>query len=118
VNIADFPAVVTVEASDPNASEAALDPGEFTFHRQDGDLTATMRVFFTRTGTATSGSDFTAIPTFIDFAPNQTSVTLAVVPLQDATPEPPETVIVTMSANAAYTIGTPSSATVTIADND
>ena len=46
----------------------------------------------------------------------RTRITLT--PIDDATVETNETVILTLSANAAYTVGSPSSATITIADND
>ena len=47
-----------------------------------------------------------------------TSAPINITPIDDTTPEPSETVILTLSANAAYTLGTPTSGTITIADND
>jgi hypothetical protein len=43
---------------------------------------------------------------------------LIVTPVDDAQVEASETVVVTLAAGAGYTIGTPATATVTIADND
>jgi hypothetical protein len=48
----------------------------------------------------------------------QSSATITVTTIDDSLVEGNETVIVTLSANAAYTVGTPASGTVTIADND
>jgi hypothetical protein len=41
---------------------------------------------------------------------------VTVTPVADGVAEPAETVIMTLKASAAYTLGTPSSATVTITD--
>ncbi len=69
------------------------------------------------TGTATPGSDYTALPGSVAFAAGQTSVSVTVTALDDSAVEPQETVVVTISASAAYSIGT-GTATVTIADDD
>jgi hypothetical protein len=44
--------------------------------------------------------------------------TVIVTPVNDSLKEGPETVVIRLAANPAYTVGSPSSATVTIADND
>ncbi len=48
----------------------------------------------------------------------QASATITVTPVDDATIEANETVVITISANAAYVVGTPNSASATLADND
>lgn len=110
---------VTIVASDANASEAGLILGQFTITRT-GPTTSALNVSLARTGTATSGSDFTAIttPLTVTIPIGQSSTTLNVAPLGDSTNEGGETVIETISANAAYVVGTPGAATVTIADDD
>jgi hypothetical protein len=112
----DLP-VVTVVASDSSANEAG-DPGEFTFYRT-GNTDAPLTVFFNRSGTATSGSDFTAFSpaNSITIPAGQATVALTVAPLQNTSPEVAETVIVTL-ASGDYVVGSPSSATVTIDDDD
>jgi len=111
----DFP-VVTVVATDPDAAESG-DTGMFTFTRT-GSVASNLVVNFSRSGTASSGSDFSALPTSVTIPAAQSSTNLTVTPQQDASNEGNETVILTLSANANYTIGSPSSATVTIADDD
>ncbi len=108
--------VITISASDPTASEAG-DPGEFTITRS-GPPSGALTVNFTRTGTATSATDFTAVGTSVIIPDAQSSVTIPVTPAQDTTNEGSETVILTITANAAYTVGAPSAATVTILDDD
>ena len=46
------------------------------------------------------------------------SALITVTPVNDTAVESNETVVVTLSANAAYTVGSPSSATVTITSDD
>lgn len=110
--------VVSFATGQPLAQESGQ-AGAFTFTRT-GDATAALTVNFTRSGTATSGSDYTAIatPGSITFPAGQASVDLMVTPIQNTAPEVDETVILTLAAGAGYVIGTPSSANVTIADDD
>ena len=46
------------------------------------------------------------------------SVVITVTPVNDTLVESNETVVVTLSSNAAYTVGSPSNATVTITSDD
>lgn len=109
--------VVTITANDASAAESG-DTGQFTLTRT-GDTTNALAVTLSRTGTATSGSDYTAISTTQTIPAGAASLTIHVSPLQDTTNEGNETVILTISANAAlYSIGTPSTATVNLADDD
>ena len=119
--IADNDVIVNIEATDANASEVGLDPGQFTVTRSGGDLTQQVLVHVQRGGTATNGTDYDAIGGSTFFVPipaNQPSATVTITPKADNSgTEGDETVILTILANAAYTIGTPDEATVTIADN-
>ncbi|TWT55072.1 Calx-beta domain protein [Rubripirellula amarantea] len=72
---------------------------------------------YTTTGTASSG-DFTGTAATVTIPANATTATVTVNPTADTTVEPDETVILTITANAAnYTIGT-ASATGTITNDD
>lgn len=108
---------VSVVATTPNATEAGT-PGVFTFTRA-GSLSGALTVNFTRSGTATSGTDYTAIatPGTIIIPNGQASATLNVTPIQDSLNEGTETVIITL-ASGSYTIGTSNTATVNILDDD
>jgi hypothetical protein len=107
---------VTVAATDASAGEPANN-GVFTFTRT-GSTTADLTVNYTVGGTATSGVDYTSLGTSVTIPAGQASATKTVAVIDNATPESSETAIVTLASNAAYTIGSPSSATVTIADDD
>ncbi|MFQ5595356.1 MAG: Calx-beta domain-containing protein [Anaerolineae bacterium] len=104
---------VTVTATDAMAAEDGPDAGEFTIARSDtaGDLTVNYSV----SGTATNGTDYATLSGTATIASGTSSVTLPVTPIDDTTQEGDETVIVTLTADQNYTIGTPGSDTVTIA---
>jgi PA14 domain/Calx-beta domain len=67
-------------------------------------------------GTATSGTDYTALGTTVTFAVGAVEATKAVVATADSTSDNNETVIVTLQSGSGYTVGTTSSLTVTIED--
>ena len=73
---------------------------------------------YTVGGTASGGTDYTTIPTSVVIPAGSTSATITVTPIDDTVSEGNETVVVTLSSSASYTVGSPSAATVTIADND
>ena len=109
---------VGVIAPDPYATEAPGDPGSFTFTRT-GATTAALNLTVAWSGAATNGTDYTALPTTVTIPIGQSSVSVAVTPINDSAIEPPEDVIATISTNAAY-VRDPgaTTATVTITDDD
>ena len=106
--------VITVAASDPEASEVGGNDGAFTISRT-GSLGEDVSVQFGVTGTASAGEDYTYI-TSATIPAGQSAVTVTVHPLQDALVEPSETVILTLFDAAPYILGTSASATVNITD--
>ncbi|GAA4424744.1 beta strand repeat-containing protein [Acidovorax lacteus] len=75
-------------------------------------------VGFTIGGTATNGSDYTTIVTPLVIPAGNTTGTITVNPTADATIEADETVTLTLTAGAGYTVGVPNSATGTILNDD
>ena len=69
-------------------------------------------------GTATTGDDYTALGGTVTVPAGQTTAPISIVPIDDRRQEAAETVVVTLTRGTGYTIGTPASGTVTIADND
>ncbi|HEX5790195.1 MAG TPA: Calx-beta domain-containing protein, partial [Luteolibacter sp.] len=104
---------VDVVATDASASETGPDSGTYTFTRY-GSTASPLTVHYTVSGTAVSGADFASIGTSVVIPAGQSSATVILTPTVDATEEAAETVVVTLEANAAYTIGL-SAATVNIA---
>ena len=108
---------VTIAATTPTAREIGPTAGVFTVTRT-GPTTAPLTVFYAVTGTATAGSDYQGLPGSVTLPTGSATATLTVTPLDDQIIEPDETVVITLSANAAYLVGTPASATVTIVSDD
>ncbi len=103
-------AIVSITASNAAASEAGLDPGMFTITRSGGALNQALQVRYTIGGSA-------GFPITVTIPANETSTTVTITPLADNLVETSETVVFTLTAHAAYTLGASDSATVTIADN-
>jgi len=116
VTISDDEAAVTIAATDAEAAESG-GSGTFTVART-GSTAAALTVFYTVAGTATNGADFTALGGSVVIAAGDSTATIVVGPIEDSSVEGAETVVVTLSTNAAYTVGDADEATVTIADND
>jgi len=108
--------VVSITATDANASESG-DTGTFAISRT-GSTTAALTVNYTTSGTAQNGTDYQTLPGSVTIPAGSTSANISLTPIDDTTVENNETAVLTLSANSAYTVGSPNSATVTIADND
>lgn len=109
---------VSLAAISPTISEASNSNDIFTFTRA-GDTSTALTVAYTLTGTGTAGDDYVALSGTLDIPAGQTSATLTLTPKNDNLVEGDESVIVSLSASAAYTIdSSASTATVTINDDD
>ncbi|WP_425510807.1 putative Ig domain-containing protein [Xanthomonas hortorum] len=75
-------------------------------------------VAFSIGGSATSGTDYAAVSSPLVIAAGQTSGTITITPTADATVEADETVVLTVVAGSGYAVGTPTSATGTILNDD
>jgi lysyl endopeptidase len=111
------PPTVTVKATDAKASEPGRDKGTFKFTRTE-DTSEELTVKYSVSGTATAGKDYKALSGTVTISAGKTSANVQVIPIDDKIAESVETVIVKLAADAAYIIGTPKSAKITIADND
>jgi subtilase family serine protease len=111
------PPMVSVTATIATATEAGLVPGQFQLARS-GDTSSALTVYFTTAGTATAGSDYVSLPPSASFAPGAATANIAVTPIDDTLVEPNETVVLTLTGNVGYRVGTPSAATVTIVSDD
>lgn len=114
VRITNFPSVVTVSATQVNASESGPTPGVFTITRTEPGPAVT--IYYTMSGTATSGSDYVALPGLITFGVGETSTNIILTPIDDTLSEFAETVVLNISEGTNY-FGA-GNATITIADND
>lgn len=113
-------ATVSVAANDASAAEpSGSNDGQFTVTQSKIASTDTV-ITYTIGGTATSGSDYTALSGTVTIPAGDTTAVIDVTVVGDSIVEADETVIVTLTGtnNSAITVGAPNAATVTITDND
>ncbi|MBU0664932.1 MAG: hypothetical protein KJ990_10360 [Proteobacteria bacterium] len=116
-------ATVSIATTDASGSEAGPDHGQFTVTQTATSSTATT-VHYTVTGTATPGTDYTALSGSVTIPAGSTTAPINVTVINDAIVEASETVIVTIDAitsgdaDISLAVAPNNTATVTIADND
>ena len=108
------PSVVSIVAPVNELPEGTLYSATYTVTRTGG--IAPLVVNYATSGGATSGIDYTALTGSVSIPFGQTSATISLTALPDETVESPEAVIVTLSANASYTLGQPRAAGILITD--
>jgi V8-like Glu-specific endopeptidase len=119
--------IITIAATDPNAAEVntgqTANPGLFTITRTGSTNTA-LTVTYNVGGTAAKGSDYNNITGnttntgTVVIPVGATSVTLPINVINDTLIEANETVAIALASSTAYTLGSSTSGTVTIVDND
>jgi hypothetical protein len=121
--------VVTIQATDPNASEpgllTVLDPGVFTVTRT-GATNFPLPVYYSIHGTASNGLDYAAISNQVVISIGKSSADVTIWPLGDNLVEGPETVVLRLEdvpciaiyppPPECYLVGTQREAVVFIAD--
>jgi len=110
------PQVVGVTATTAIANEQGPVNGVFTITRT-GDTSIPLTINYTVAGTATSSSDYTALPGSLTFPAGASSTNITVQVINDSEPELTETVILNITTSTNYGIST-ASATVSILDNE
>ena len=107
------PPVATIAAAAGTVTEGAA--AKFTVSLDAPAATALpVAVSVSETGAALSGSS----PATVDFAAGESSKTLSLATADDQVVEPDSTVTATLSLGAGYTVGTASSAFVSVEDDD
>ncbi|GEM_PF-3046456 len=81
-------------------------------------LAADLTIAYSSIGSAVDGSDFSTGGSLVVISAATSSATVPVNVLQDTGTERTESATLSIDANATYTVGTPSTATVLIADDD
>ena len=117
----DLP-TLNIVATDAAAAETTVSQtanlGTYTINRT-GSTNAALVVSLSYSGAASSGSDYSSLPTLVTIPAGQSSVALTVTPLDDSLAESSESVIATLQSSGAYNLDSVrSAATVTITDND
>lgn len=116
INIVNLPSV-SVAVSPSSTSEDGAGNLVYTVTR-DIVTASPLTVNLTTTGGATSGTDYSGAVASVTIPANAASATVTIDPAADSAIEANETVVLTIAPDAAYVVGTPSSATGTIANDD
>lgn len=113
--------LVVISVPDRVCTEKDADQGRFTITRF-GNTEQPLRVNFQITGTATPGEDYLGLRPFATIPAGRRSVSLPIIPIDDLTDEPGETVRITLADDAAYRRDTSNPLNVSLAlvikDND
>jgi hypothetical protein len=123
------PASTLTIVDDDGASTVQFSSSSYSVSEGGGTATITVTLsapsaqsitvqYATSNGTATAGSDYTGTSGTLTFAPGQTVQTFSVAVTEDSIDEANETVNLTLSNVTNATLGTPSTATLTIVDDD
>jgi hypothetical protein len=112
--------VVSVAATVPTAVLNGAN-GAFTFTRT-GSTASALNVNYTLAGTAVKWNDYYRagvgdMPTTITIPAGSTTYTMNILARDNQTHANPETVVLTLSPDPTYSVGTPASATMTIVSN-
>jgi hypothetical protein len=109
--------VVAVSVSIGEIPANGTDPAVFTFTRS-GNLESALAINYSLSGTAIQQVDYRRIggdvPVSIPIPAGASSATMSIVAVANPTATYPRTVVLTLSADAAYEIGSPNTATVNI----
>lgn len=108
---------LTINAVDASASETGSNTGTFTVART-GSTAEAIEVFYTATGSAENGLDYAALPNSVIIPIGSYTADITILPINDSLREGDEAATLTLDAVEGFFIGTPGSATVTIADDD
>ena len=103
---------VSVATTTPSISENGMDLGRFVFSR-NGSTQDPLTVYYSVGGTAVPGTNYTSLLGVVVIPAGQSSANVQFQPLDDLNIGPDTTVIVTIAANAAYTLsGSPAQVTI------
>ena len=114
--------VVSVRATDAVAAETRIgqiaNRGQYQVSRT-GSTTSPLTVFYTLSGSATNGTDYSRLTGSVTIPAGRAAVTFAVSPIDDAAAEGTEDVVLTITSRSTYSNDAArESATITIEDNE
>jgi hypothetical protein len=107
----------SVAVGDAVCSETSANPGTFIITLSTPSPAA-VTVTYALTGRAHNGTDYGTVPTSVSIPAGQTTATVTVTPIDDSKYEKAESVILTLTAGSGYSVGSPSTATLSLQDND
>ena len=117
VHIADDDSPAVAFAASASRAGEGAGTHDVTVHLSPAPDT-TLAVPYTVTGTAVSGTDYTALSGTLTVPASATTATVPVAIVDDTAREGDETVVLTLAAGTTHTVGARDTHTLTIADND
>lgn len=109
---------VTLVGIDTNASETTKDSLTFRVYRPPATTNVPIQVNYSVTGTAVSGLDYEVLPGYVTIEAGETNADITVVPRDNYSLVHTNRTVLIAIAEGGYRIGSPSSATGFIADDD
>lgn len=109
---------ITITATDANAAEAAANTATFRINSSLTVPAGGLVVNYTVAGTATSGSDYTALSGSATLTAGTTFTDVILTPIDDATIENMENITISLSSATSYVIGSPANATAYLVSDD
>lgn len=117
INDEDNPPTVQFQTGSSNGNES-VSPAQFTVNLSTVSGQTVTVNYVTANGTAVAGSDYTSTSSTLTFNAGETSKMISVPIIDDTTPEGSEYFMVTLSSPVNATLGTTTTHTYTINDND
>ncbi len=108
---------VSLSTSDISVNEGDKGSNIFTISRSS-PITNKLRVFYSVTGTASSGLDYIALTGVETIPAGSSSVSISIETIQDNLVEGDETVALTLAGGTEYLVVQPSSNSITLVDDD
>jgi hypothetical protein len=108
---------ITVNATTSVASRLSMAPGTFTLSRT-GDTSEALNVSYSLGGSAVAGTDYQVSASTISFAAGSSSASVAVTPMVSSNIVGPQSIVLSLSAGAGYSVGAPGTATILLAGNN
>jgi hypothetical protein len=95
---------VRVVATQPQTMEGDTQHGQFTISREGANWSQPLTVHYSVSGSATAGSDYTALSGSVTIAANTSSATVDVAALADSAAESMESVTLTLTSTYEYDV--------------
>lgn len=123
LGVATIPkSTVSIATTDGSAAETKAgetpNPGKVTLTRSGGDNSKAETVYYTLSGTASNGVDYSGLSGTATFVAGQTSLDISINIVDDAIVEGTETLSISLMGNSKYSLGASTISTISIADND
>ncbi|HEY4283796.1 MAG TPA: hypothetical protein VGM62_12095 [Chthoniobacterales bacterium] len=106
---------ISISATVPDAEEFGPVSGVFTVSRS-GSVNYDLTVNYATTGSATNGIRYSSLSGSVQIPSGAASATISIDPIPNDLPDGDQTVILTITPNQSYNVGSPALATVTLHD--